>query len=59
MLAERRQDLANELADIIVNCLNLAYLADVDLEDAVRMKMRLLEEKYPATAVRGRIIPHT
>jgi NTP pyrophosphatase (non-canonical NTP hydrolase) len=58
-LAERRHDVTAELADIIINCLNLAYLGDIDLEEAVRAKLVSLSEKYPAEEVRGRIVPHT
>jgi NTP pyrophosphatase (non-canonical NTP hydrolase) len=58
VLVRRRREVADELADIIINCLNLAHLADIDLEEAVRMKVARLGEKYPAEEVRGRIAPH-
>jgi NTP pyrophosphatase (non-canonical NTP hydrolase) len=58
VLDERREDLKHELADVIINCLNLAHLGRIDLDAAVREKLRSLSEKYPADAVRGKVMPH-
>ncbi len=58
VLAERRDDIALELADVVINCLNLAYLANVDLEHAVIQKLVLLADKYPAATARGKVVSH-
>ena len=58
VVRERGEEIAQELADVVVNCLNLAYLADVDLERSVREKLRLLTDKYPAATARGQVAPH-
>jgi NTP pyrophosphatase (non-canonical NTP hydrolase) len=58
VLKERHTELRQELADVMINCLNLARLGGVDLETAVREKLMLLERRYPAAKVRGRVIPH-
>ncbi len=58
VLDERREELKRELADVIINCLNLARLGDIDLDVAVREKLTLLAEKYPTDTVRGTVVPH-
>lgn len=58
VLVERRGEVASELADIIINCLNLGRLAGIDLEESVRLKVAVLAEKYPAEEVRGKVIAH-
>jgi dCTP diphosphatase len=58
VLDDRRDELKSELADVIINCLNLAHLGQIDLGAAVREKLALLAEKYPANTVRGRVVPH-
>jgi len=58
VLSERKCEVGDELADIVINCLNLAHLGGIDLEQAVRSKLARLSEKYPAEEVHGRIVPH-
>jgi NTP pyrophosphatase (non-canonical NTP hydrolase) len=58
VLRERGVEVARELADVLINCLNLAWLAGIDLDAAVREKLAALAEKYPAEAVRGRVVVH-
>jgi dCTP diphosphatase len=57
-LDDRRRELAHELADVLINCLNLAHLGAIDLDRAVREKLALLDEKYPPAAVCGKVMPH-
>jgi dCTP diphosphatase len=57
-LEERKAELEGELADVVINCLNLAFLADIDLDAAVKNKVAQLAEKYPAGDVRAKVIPH-
>jgi dCTP diphosphatase len=47
VLVDRKVELRRELADVMINCLNLAFLGEIDLEFAVREKLALLEEKVP------------
>jgi dCTP diphosphatase len=56
VLRRRRAEVAAELADIFINLLNLARLADLDLIDACGSKLDELERRYPVNAVKGRII---
>ncbi len=50
---ERRDRIADELADVFVYCLLLSRRLDIDLLDATRQKMIKNEAKYPAELVRG------
>jgi len=56
---EKRQHLGEELADIIMLCLNLASVADFDVSTLVQHKMRKNREKYPAELVRGNYRKYT
>jgi dCTP diphosphatase len=58
VLTERRSELAGELADVLINCLNLARLGEIDLEATVRAKISALGAKYPAREVLGKVVPH-
>jgi NTP pyrophosphatase (non-canonical NTP hydrolase) len=57
-LSSKAAEIADELADILINCLNMATLAGVDLNQAVRNKLVSLDRKYPVEQVRGRVIAH-
>lgn len=48
-----RRRVAHELADVQVFLLYLAHATGVSLPDAVRDKLRLNAEKYPADKARG------
>jgi dCTP diphosphatase len=56
VLRRRRAEVAAELADIFINLLNFARLADIDLIDACGSKLDELERRYPASEVAGRIV---
>jgi NTP pyrophosphatase (non-canonical NTP hydrolase) len=51
--ADKHQEVAYEMADILVYLLRLAERLDVDLLDAVQQKMKINASKYPADKVRG------
>ena len=50
---QRRQQVAHELADILVYLVRLADRLDIDLLRSVDEKLKLNAEKYPAERVRG------
>ncbi|MGD8547084.1 MAG: nucleotide pyrophosphohydrolase [Thiohalophilus sp.] len=50
---EKHQEVAYEMADILVYLLRLAERLDVDLLDTVQRKMQINANKYPAEKVRG------
>jgi dCTP diphosphatase len=58
VLASRRREIEDELADVLINCLNFARLASIDLGEIIERKLRELDRKYPVTEVKGRVIPH-
>lgn len=50
---EKHQEVAYEMADILVYLLRLAERLDIDLLDVVQQKMQINADKYPADQVRG------
>jgi len=51
---EKRAALQDELADIVVYCLEFANQTDIDLASAIRAKMARNAAKYPVEKARGR-----
>lgn len=51
---ETRQDITDELADILCFALSFANAADIDIASAVRAKMVKNEKKYPKEKFHGR-----
>jgi dCTP diphosphatase len=49
-----RTGIAEELADVLIYCLSLADVLEMDLSEAVFAKLRKDESKYPADRFRGR-----
>lgn len=45
-------ELKEELADVIIYCLELAVLLDLSTDTIVRRKLALVKKKYPAFAMR-------
>lgn len=43
----KRSRIEEEVADIFIYLLSLADVADIDLEEAVKRKIKINEEKYP------------
>lgn len=50
---EKRQQAADELADIFYYLLRIADVMDIDLVQALGNKMQKNQQKYPADQVRG------
>lgn len=51
---DKRQAVAEELADVACHLLNLCNALDVDLSEAVQAKMVKNAQKYPVEKYRGR-----
>ncbi len=51
--AKKREDVQDELADIVVYCLSAADQMDIDLSDAIAAKLKKNEEKYPVDKAFG------
>ena len=47
LLKYRRGEIEDELADVLIQCLNLAAAADVDVLVAIERKITKNAEKYP------------
>ncbi len=50
----KREQIADELADVLCHLLNLSMALDMDLSDALRAKMLKNAVKYPAEIYRGK-----
>ncbi len=50
----KRNEVADELADILAFLLSFANVADIDLSTALRTKMEKNTRKYPADEYKGR-----
>jgi dCTP diphosphatase len=53
LLKTSRDAIESELADVVIQALNFAAIADVDLPGAISRKIDENERRYPADAVRG------
>lgn len=58
-LEERRENLGDELSDVLYWLLLLAHEFDIDLVDAFERKMQKNEAKYPVEKARGRSEKYT
>lgn len=50
---DKREQVAQELADVFIYLVRLADRVDIDLLDAAQKKLVLNAQKYPAARVRG------
>jgi dCTP diphosphatase len=48
------QKMKEELADIMIYCINLANRTDIDISEAILEKLSKNEEKYPISLVKGK-----
>ena len=51
---DRRQDVEDEAADVLMCLLNFCNVLDIDLDAAFRRKLDAARHKYPVDRVRGR-----
>jgi len=54
VLEERRAEVEAELADVLIQCLNFANTAGIDVIDAVNRKIVRNAEKYPVAVWKGK-----
>lgn len=54
----RQERVADEMGDVLLCLLNLAWRAEVDLADALERKLAKARAKYPAGRVRGKALKY-
>ncbi|KKW01755.1 MAG: hypothetical protein UY52_C0021G0021 [Parcubacteria group bacterium GW2011_GWC2_49_9] len=54
-----KEEIADELADVVIYLLLLAYSLDIDVKSAVEEKLEKMRKKYPVEKARGRDIKYT
>lgn len=52
---EKRAEVADELADVLIYCLSFANSADIDISTAIKTKLARNETRFPVTQVRNRL----
>ena len=53
LTAEKHKQVAQEMSDVLVYLIRLAYKLDIDLVQETKEKLILNDKKYPANLVRG------
>ena len=56
---EKRTAMEEELADVLIQCLNFANAVGVDPSQAVLRKLQLNEQRYPVDRARGSAAKYT
>ena len=56
---ESKERIEEELADVFIFALQMANVADIDLDQAIRRKLRTNSEKYPVEKCRGRSVKYS
>lgn len=59
LLRKRLPDVQAELADVLIQCLNFADAAGIDVLRAIESKIDANEEKYPVDKARGSAAKYT
>lgn len=54
---EFKQELAFELADVLIYILSLSYRANIDLKEAIMKKLEINNSRFPEKAVHGILPP--
>ena len=53
------QNVKEELADVMIYCIHMANVLDVNIEDIINMKMDKNEMKYPVEKAKGKSSKYT
>lgn len=56
---DKRQDICDEIADIVIYALEFANVSGIDLASAIEQKMQQNDRKYPVEKARGRSDKYT
>lgn len=56
---KKREAITDELADIMIYAMEFANVAGIDLDEAIRAKMKQNARKYPVEKARGRSEKYT
>jgi dCTP diphosphatase len=51
--SQRLTKVSEELADVLIYCLELAHILDLDVDQIIRSKIQKAAKKYPANLVKG------
>jgi len=52
---EKRAEVADELADVLIYCLSFANSTEIDITDAILKKLSRNEGRFPVDEVRGKL----
>ncbi len=58
-LKEHRQEVEQELADVIIAAITFALATDIDIAKAVENKIEIFKKKYPVELARGKSTKYT
>lgn len=58
ILSRKRDAVEAELADVMIQCLNFASAAEVDVLSAIERKIEENDEKYPVSRSRGTAVKY-
>ncbi len=50
--------LKDELADVLIYCLSMSNVCEIDLTNAIRKKLKTNEKRFPIDIVSGRLGPY-
>ena len=56
---EKREEVANEIGDVLIYLLGLGRALDVDIIAAARDKLAINREKYPVEKAKGRAVKYS
>lgn len=51
---EKVNEIKKELADVLIYCLDLATLLNIDVEEIIKNKLEIITKKYPADKMKKR-----
>lgn len=53
-----KRELENELADVMIYCLSLSNVCDIDISEAIQRKLDQNKLRFPVEVVSGRLGPY-
>lgn len=58
-MAQNKEEVSDELADVLYHVLLLAYDEGIDLEQALMLKLEKVKKKYPVDKSKGKNLKYT